>query len=132
MAGCAAGVGDHRQCAPTFVHLCVELRFEQIFFFLISLRQKGLLIRLEKEESLAGRLATWLRSLVPTSAPPPKTTATDHFSFSVYRGVSLQVAATEADRTGSFVCILCDESQHSAWMFWEITLIHFTSTRQEN
>lgn len=81
---------------------------------------------------MAGRLATWLRSLVPTSAPPPKTIATDHFSFSVYRGASLQVAATEADRTGSFVCILCDESQHSAWMFWEITLIHFTSIRQEN
>lgn len=92
MKGCAAGDGDCRQCvlialcSPTFVRLRVELRFEQICVW----KQKGVLIRLEKEESAAWRLAPWLRSLVPTSAPPPRTTAADHFSFSVYRGVSLQ------------------------------------------
>lgn len=58
---------------------------------------------------MVGRIALWLRSLVPTSAPPPKTTATDHFSFSVYRCANLQVAVTESDPTGSFVCILFDE-----------------------
>lgn len=55
-----------------------------------NLQQKGLLIRLERKESLSGRLAMLLRSPVPTLAPLPKTTATDHFSFNVHGGVSLQ------------------------------------------
>lgn len=42
------------------------------------------LIRLEKEEeSPAGRLMLWLHSVVPASAPPPKTTATDHWWVSI-------------------------------------------------
>lgn len=53
-------------------------------------KEKGLLIRLDMKESVAGRLVPWLHSLVPTSAPPPRRTATDHFSFSAHRGMSLQ------------------------------------------
>lgn len=46
---------------------------------------KCVLIRLEKEEeSAAGRLMLWLHSVVPASAPPPKTTATDHWWVSIY------------------------------------------------
>lgn len=47
------------------------------------------MIRLEKEEeSAAGRLMPWLRIAVPASAPPPKTTATDHWRVSVQRSRS--------------------------------------------
>lgn len=60
------------------------------FFFCLLWKQKGLLIRLDTEESAPGRLAPSLRSLVPTSAPLPRNTATDHFSFSAHEGVSLQ------------------------------------------
>lgn len=79
-------VGGDRQCVLIALcsYLCASACWAKIwadFFFLWQ--QKGLLIRLEKKESAARRLAPWLRSLVPTSAPPPKTTATDHFSSSI-------------------------------------------------
>lgn len=54
-----------------------------------------ILITVDKEEeSVAGRLVLWLRSLVPASASPPKTTATDHFWFSVERSTRLHIAAS--------------------------------------
>lgn len=88
--GCAVGLWFPAVCAncwaPTLVHLHVELRFEKIFLW----KQKGTLIRLVKGGSVDWRLALWFRSLVLTSASPPKTTATNHFLFRVYRGVSLQ------------------------------------------
>ncbi len=63
------------------------------------------MIRLEKEESAAWRLAPWLRSLVPTCASPPKTTANDHFSFSIYGDLNLHSGMKllqQSDLTGSF------------------------------
>lgn len=84
--------------APTFVHLRVELRFEEICLW----KQKGLLIRVGAEESAGGRLVTWLRSLAPTSAPRPRRTATDHISFSAQCRASLR-PRMKFSRTGSSV-----------------------------
>lgn len=93
--GCAAGVGDDWQCVliAQCSYLCASACRAKIWADLFLWKQKVFcvfLIRPERGDSAPWRLAPWLRSPHPTSASPPKTTATDHFSFSVHRGVGLQ------------------------------------------
>lgn len=67
-------------------------------YFLFN--QICVLIRLEKDEdSAAGRLMLWLHSVVPAPAPPPKTTATDHwYSRSAFRAWAFRTEPSDYRR----------------------------------
>jgi len=72
------------------IYLCAFACRAKIWFLFCFVESEKCIDQALEEECPVGRLAPWLRSLVPASAPPPKTTAAHHFSCSAYRGESLR------------------------------------------